>query len=227
MNDISREGTGEPTADEAVAGLGRMLYDLWRFGSNALVGWQATSWGIEVVTVPKVRFFAAQNPPRRAFLGDRRMGTHTFNDVATAFGVQPVGLRLDRPVGDEDNAIPYSAVERVFSRYAITKTDQRAVFLIDVVGFSKLTPEQQGSQLATIEFALNLAAETAIDHGMAVDMARSTTGDGFYVWNREKGFRADLATGVVMALFLTYLGALKRQIVIPLAVPSIRAAYSI
>ena len=46
--------------DEAVLQqrLHAIFFDLWRFGSNALVGWRPSSRGIEVITLPKVRLFA-------------------------------------------------------------------------------------------------------------------------------------------------------------------------
>ena len=50
-------------------------------------------------------------------------------------------------------------VEEIFRNYATFKTDYRAVLLLDIVGFSKHTPEAQASQLSTLEFALNIAEE--------------------------------------------------------------------
>jgi len=207
---------------EAAAGLYNIFHNVWRFGSNALVGWLASPGGIEIIAVPKIRLFGTSHPPRRVFSGERRMGRATFAEVANAFDVQPIEIRLDWTIGDGPDEISPLRVEQIFSNFAVIKTDQRAVFLLDIVGFSKLTPELQASQLSTLEFALNIAAEAARERGFPVDPMRSTTGDGFYVWNRLKGIDADIGLFVVLALFVTYFGALKRQIVMPEAVPEIR-----
>lgn len=212
---------------EAAAALHNIFHNIWRFGSNALVGWMATPGGIEILAVPKIRLFGTANPPRRVFAGERRMGRATFLEVTAAFEVQPIEIRLDWAIGTEPGEISPERVANIFSTFAVIKTEQRAVFLLDIVGFSKLTPELQASQLSTLEFALNIAAEAARERGHAVDLMRSTTGDGFYVWNRNKGIDADIGLFVVLALFVIYFGSLKRQIVMPDAVPEIRTCIGI
>lgn len=238
MSDVDDQSSADELGDvldsgalsvdaEASAGLHGIFHNIWRFGSNALVGWTAIPGGIEIVAVPKIRLFGTSSPPRRVFSGERRMGRATFAEVAAAFEVQPIEIRLDWSIGDRPGEISPQRVEEIFSAFAVIKTEQRAVFLIDIVGFSKLTPELQASQLSTLEFALNIAAEAARERGLPVELMRSTTGDGFYVWNRIKGLDADIGLFVVLALFVTYFGALKRQIVVPDAVPEIRTCVGI
>jgi len=221
-----RSDGADPNA-EAVRALHNIFFSLWRFGSSALVGWIANAGGIEIIAVPKIRLFANAQPPRRVFAGDRRMGRATFAEVAAAYEVQPIEIRLDTPIGEHEGELSPEIVERLFTSFAVNKTEQRAVFLLDIVGFSKLTPELQASQLSTLEFALNIAGEAAKERGFPVELGRSTTGDGFYVWNRRKGIDADIGLFVVLALFVTYFGSLKRQIVMPEAVPEIRTCISI
>ncbi len=211
----------------ALQAVHRALYDLWQFGGNALVGWMPSRDGIEVLTVPKIRLFNTKSPPRRIFAGDRLMGRQTFQEVTDALGVQPVALRLPLPVGPGADALPVEAIEPIFARFAVTKTDHHAVILLDIVGFSRFTPEEQACQLATLEFALNIAAESMREQGMTIDMARSTTGDGFYVWNRNKGLAADVSLFVLLVFFLTYHSLLRRRVKFAAAVPTLRAAISI
>jgi hypothetical protein len=224
MSDIGAAPAGHAAALQA---LYRALYDLWQFGGNALVGWMPSRSGVELLTVPKIRLFNAKDVPRRVFTGDRMMGQQTFNEVARAFGVQSLELRLDQTIGDGADALPVAAIEGVFSRFAVTKSDHHAVVLLDIVGFSRFTPEEQACQLATLEFALNIAFEAAREHGITVDAARSTTGDGFYVWNRDKGLAADVNMFAALVMFLTYHALLRRRVKFANAVPTIRAAVSI
>lgn len=203
------------------------LFDLWQFGGNAVVGWMPTRDGIEVLTVPKIRLFHAKDLPRRVFSGDRLMGQQTFAEVSTALGVQPVELRLPQPVGEGADALPIAAIEPVFERFAVTKADHHAVILLDIVGFSRFSPEEQACQLATLEFALNISTEAAREKGIELDIGRSTTGDGFYVWNRNKGFAADVSLFAALVLFQTYHSLLRRRVRIASAVPTIRTAISV
>ncbi|MBI1775102.1 MAG: hypothetical protein HYR63_07135 [Proteobacteria bacterium] len=208
--------------ERAADGLRQALYALWRFGSNALVGWTESGQGIEVLTVPKIRLFAGKSAPRRVFSGERRMGRSTFAAVGRFLEAQPIELRLALPVGGGPDELSAETVERIFIAFAVTKTEQRAVFLIDIVGFSKILPEQQASQLSTLEFALNITGETARTHGVHLTMRRSTTGDGFYVWNANKGTVGDEDLFIGLILFLVFHSTLRRSVTLPEAVPVIR-----
>ena len=136
-------------------------------------------------------------------------------------------IRLDFAIGDEKIGLGPDDVEEIFQNYATLKTDHRAVVLLDIVGFSKHTPEAQASQLSTLEFALNIAEESCRQKRLPIEMRRSTTGDGFYIWNRKTGPDADVALFVLMSLFLTYYSALKRGITEKDATPDIRTAASV
>lgn len=213
------EDLGHPERYRQINGV---FYDLWRFGSNALVGWRPTRMGIEVVTVPKVRLFSAEKLHPRVFGGPRRMGDNTFNEVADSFDAQPIEVRLDVPIGEGPGDADPKVVDSLFEPYAVTKTAFRAVLLIDIVGFSKASPEQQAAQLSTLEFALNLAGETARQRGLKVDLARTTTGDGFYVWNDQKGFLEDVDFFCAVVFFLLFFSAIGRVTRTPGAVPQLR-----
>lgn len=74
--------------------------------------------------------------------------------------------------------------------------------LFDIVGFSKATPIQQIGRLNALEYAINAAQRQMTVWGVPIEIARSTTGDGFYVWNRNLGLGADLALLVLLILVL-------------------------
>ncbi len=207
--------------------LSNALFGLWSFGSNALVGWTPSRRGMEIISIPMVRLYREGNVHRRVFSGDRVMGQTTFRAVAQALEVQPMELYLEQPIADGPDAASVEEVDSIFSQFAVTKTGQRGVFLIDVVGFSLFTPEEQASQLAALEFALNIADETARRQNIPLALARSTTGDGFYVWNEDKGPEADLRLFCVFALTLTYLSALRHTMGDVSYVPKIRSCFGV
>jgi hypothetical protein len=228
MQEIASAATFDSAKHGAsLRALHQTLYSLWQFGGNALVAWVPTRFGIEVLAVPKIRLFNTPNLPRRVFLGERQMGRQTFAEVADAFGLQPIELRLDQTVGDDPDALPPALVEQVFNDFAVSKTEHRAVVLLDIVGFTRFSPEEQASQLATLEFALNIAVEAGREQGLSLDIARSTTGDGFYMWNREKGVAADVNLFATLVMFMTYHSLLRRRVKAAAAVPTLRTAISI
>jgi hypothetical protein len=101
------------------------------------------------------------------------------------------------------------------------------VILFDIVGFSRFSPEEQACQLATLEFAINIAVEATREQGIALDCDRSTTGDGFYVWNRNEGLDADVNLCSALVMFLTYHSLLRRRVKLASAVPTTRTAISV
>lgn len=204
-----------------------IFFDLWRFGSNALVGWRPSLRGIEVITLPKVRLFSDHGRHLPVFSEGSLMEGAALDDAARLLDVQPVELRLDQRIGSGPGDIPPALVERVFRLFTVRKVLHRAVLLIDIVGFSKAEPEVQAAQLTTLEFSLNLAEEMARAQGMHVAFARTTTGDGFYVWNERTGLRADIDFFCAVAIFQILFSALKRTSTHAEAVPVLRLVLSI
>ena len=151
------------------------------------------------------------------------MGPATFEEVARSLGAQPLEIRLPQTIEEAD----FDAVNRLVSRYSIPRTKRRAVWLIDIVGFSKSSSRQQASQLASLEFCFNVAGEICRQRGLEIDAARSTTGDGFYLWNRNKAKNAGAYTFSLGALALVYLSALRQGTDAPAYVPQIRASFDI
>ncbi|MBM3535289.1 MAG: hypothetical protein FJX60_19900 [Alphaproteobacteria bacterium] len=216
----------DDSAADALAALRATMRAVWRLGSVVLVGWTSTGNGIEVLAVPVTRFFEQLHRHRRLMIGDRRMGRRTFDDVARKLDMEPVEIRTSVPVGDQPGEIPLKDVEAAVTQFSMQHTDQRAVFLVDIVGFSLLAPEQQALQLTTLEFAFNLAVATAREQMRAPQLLRSTTGDGFYAWSSEKGPEADLSVLAIVVMTLTYLGCLRR---LPesVGVPTVRCCFGI
>ena len=201
-----------------------LFFNLWAFGSNSLVAWMPTRLGIDILSVPKVRLFNIENPESRVFHGQRQMEIDEFRQTSKLVDSEPMEIRLEFTIGDDESGLTEAEVEEIFRNYATFKTDYRAVLLLDIVGFSKHTPEAQASQLSTLEFALNIAEESCKQKNLPIEMRRSTTGDGFYIWNRLTGPEADIALFVLMQLFLTYYSGLKRAITEKNAAPDIRTA---
>src|SRR5690606_3825704 len=115
-------------------------------------------------------------------------------------------------------------VETMVKRYSITFVPSRAVALFDIVGFGLLHPFEQLTQLNSLSYSLNSAQSKLLDRKIGVDFARTTTGDGFYVWNRDLDLDANINLYHLMYLVLAD-NAIARQKATGNTVPKLRACF--
>ena len=71
-------------------------------------------------------------------------------------------------------------------------SQNRAVVLFDIDGFTRFGGLTQVTQLNSLNHSLYKAHQKLATRSMSVDFQRSTTGDGFYVWNREDSLEANV-----------------------------------
>jgi EAL domain-containing protein (putative c-di-GMP-specific phosphodiesterase class I) len=181
--------------------LAERINPLWALGRNSLIGWRPSDTGIDVLMVPYQKIVDRFTESQRLLHGRRLMGSATFRHAVELSGARPVPIPLPFRIADGDaDAVPTEVVEQVLRRYGITQTNHRAVALFDIVGFSRVEPSQQIAQLNSLECSINTAQEVIHALGKHVDLARTTTGDGFYIWNRQKGPLADLDTYLLTLL---------------------------
>jgi hypothetical protein len=154
------------------------------------------------------------------------MGARTFADTCKALRARPVQMDLPFSVGGAKGEVNPLLIENLVKRYAVMETASRAVILFDIVGFSKHTPLEQVAQLSSLEYSINSAVKRMNTAGLRTELARSTVGDGFYVWNRAKGAEADLRCWLALLLILAD-NTLARQKGDARLVPTLRAAFSV
>lgn len=197
---------------------------LWDLGAKSLLGWRPCDGGIEVLMLPYDVIVGRAAEFSRLLRGPRLMGARTFETARSLTDAEPVCLPTPIPI--EETGELARRVERVLRRYSVTETRHRAVGLLDIVGFSKLEPMHQVAQLNSLQQSISSAHRALQNVGIGIDLARSTTGDGYYVWNREKGLRADLGAYLVMLLAITD-NMLARRARGRELVPTIRSCFSI
>jgi hypothetical protein len=180
------------------------LNPVWQLGRNAILAWTSYAKGIKalVLPVPGLLYHLSNRPG--LLHGDRYAEEPKFAALCADLGVEPIEIITSLRIGHQDSAVPWQNVERVIRRYSISETPYRGVLLFDIVGFSKLSSIQQIGQLNSLEYCINAAHQRMRDWGMPVELARSTTGDGFYVWNRSVGVVAEVSVLVLLLLVLTH-----------------------
>jgi len=125
-----------------------------------------------------------------------------------------------------DEPAVVSAVEQLIKRYGLSYVSDRAVLLFDIAEFSLFTPFEQASQLNSLSYSLNSAYNKLLAQGIEVHFSRTTTGDGYYVWNRALGAQANRDLFYFLLLVIAD-NAVARRASHGNTVPVIRTAYHV
>lgn len=205
----------------------------WRLGQNMVLCWAPDPRGLLTLTVPHYFLgnFTAQGAANenevfiREVIGGARLKSHEeIFAIAKRLGVSTAFIKLDHPLGNDAPLL--QAADAIVARYGIGYVASRAVLLFDIAEFSLYTPFEQASQLNSLSYSMNSAYNKLQREGVDVNFARTTTGDGYYVWNRDVGPYPDL--DLLTFLFLVLVdNAAARQEASGHTVPVIRAAFHI
>ncbi|HEY3697810.1 MAG TPA: hypothetical protein VGK97_00660 [Spongiibacteraceae bacterium] len=183
------------------------LREQWRLGQNIMLCWCAQDEGIYLMVVPHYylgQFSASlsDNAPtdrlellngrfiRQLVARRRLMSTEDFFSTAHRLEIEP--MLILSPINASSDEQTLAAAEELIKRYSISYVDNRAVLLFDIVDFSLYAPFEQTSQLNSLSYSMNSAHNKLLKKNIKIDFARTTTGDGFYVWNRNLETRAGL-----------------------------------
>ncbi len=191
-----------PAAADMLRQLDIHLNPVWQLGRNAILAWTPVKNGLKALVTPvRELLYHLSNRPDLLH-GFRYKEEAKFDELCVTLGMVPIEITFSLRIGPQDTAVPWQTVEGIIRRYSISETPYRGVLLFDIVGFSKLNSIQQIGQLNSLEYCINLAHRRMQDWGMPVELARSTTGDGFYVWNRVSGAVAEVWLLILMLMVL-------------------------
>ena len=217
--------------------LERCLHQHWSLGENNILSWASLDEGILILVVPHYAIAEYTSPrhgagtPRvsPAFItelisGDRQLNFQQMQKVARLLDVKPVYLPLRQPLSG--HPVETQIIEKMIRRYGINYVASRAVTLFDIVGFSLLTPFEQMTQLNSLSYSLNSAHAKMLDQDVGINFARSSSGDGFYVWNRDDGLEANVNLYHFMHIVLAD-NAIARSKAASRAVPRLRACFHV
>lgn len=189
--------------------LDREFHKLWRLGRNLILVWSPLKKGMQVLVIPHYTISehaqrakeeietyggGALGLPRTSFIEDvianpKHVTTEGLKHLAELMGHEPVKIELPFDPGWE---LDSEVIEAIIKRYSISYIEDRAVALFDIVGFSLLTPLEQVTQLNSLAFSVNSAYSKMLEKNIDISFTRSTTGDGFYIWNRDRSIQANV-----------------------------------
>ena len=180
--------------------LDRCLHEQWGLGENVILNWCPDGDGIALLIVPHYAiagYTSSQadssargtlSRPKQEFFqvllsGRRCLTPPQLGKVGRLLGIESMHLSLREPL--KNTAAQNEIIEKMVKRYSITYVPNRGVCLFDIVGFSLLPPFEQMMQLNSLSYSLNSAQSKLLTKRIGVDFSRTTTGDGFYIWNRD------------------------------------------
>lgn len=185
-------GISRSRARENALIIDNALHELWELGRNLIQLWAPDHHGMLLLVIPHYRLeeFAAQEHLVEAVLTMPKQATlEQLHDAARVFGTEVKRVTLPfTPGAGLDNDL----ISELLHRYSISLVKDRAVALFDIVGFSLLSPLEQVTQLNSLSYSINAAQHKLMERSINIHFARSSTGDGFYVWNRARGGGANI-----------------------------------
>ncbi len=110
--------------------------------------------------------------------------------------------------------------------YGVSLVRDRAVVLLDAVGFSLQSPLDQMAMLNSLSYSVNSAYGQLLSKDIKIDFARTTTGDGFYIWNRATTAEANTELYKLMMMILADNAVAQRK-ARSAWVPKLRAAFHV
>ena len=238
----TRAAGAEASGSEAISlvqrgnlkALEKTLRKQWRLGQNIVLCWSADERGLLVIFVP--HYFLgnycaddAQHKGNEGYIrelisGARRKTREEMFAVSKRLEVAPTFIKLSTALSEESRVL--DEVEQLIRRYGLSYVESRAVLLFDIVEFSLYTPFEQASQLNSLSYSLNSAYNKLLARGIEINFARTTTGDGYYIWNRTLGPQANVDLAYFMMLVVAD-NAVARAASRGNTVPVIRTAYHI
>jgi len=213
------------------------LHQQWSLGQNNILSWAPLDDGLLVLVVPHYAIAeytstsADRGTPKvsarfitELISGERQLTLTQMQKVARLLDVEPVSLPLRQPL--TGHPVETQIIEKMIRRYGINYVASRAVTLFDIVGFGLLTPFEQMTQLNSLAYSLNSAHAKMLEQDVGINFARSSSGDGFYVWNRDNGLEANVNLYHFMHIVLAD-NAIARSKSSSKAVPRLRACFHV
>jgi class 3 adenylate cyclase len=176
------------------------LRKLWNLGANLIVGWRTLPQGIEVLYIPSYNLPLIAKSRPDILRSDRHITDQSEYDALIELGCRKEVLGMMFVIREKGAEI--DEVNEIIRNFTVTHFESRAVALFDIVSFSVYSPYEQITQLSILSYNIKLVAQRCRSLNMPISICMTTTGDGFYVWNRHEGLSADIALFCVVVLTL-------------------------
>ena len=225
-----------PRVREELGKLDEKLSAIWDLGDNLVLAWTRRGPDLRFLAVRHYAIFeafgadATGSDPVGAnefvnelLAGPKCLAPAEFERICAMLGTS--ALVVDAGI-EPDVELEAALVDSIVTRYGVSLVRERAVVLLDAVGFSLRAPLDQLAMLNSLNYSVNSACRQLQSRDIRIDFARTTTGDGFYIWNRAHGTDATIALYELMMLILADNAVAQRKAK-RFPVPRLRAAFHV
>jgi len=191
----------------------KALHRMWALGRNLVLVWSPRAGGMDVLVVqhyvlsevaaaevagqdvvpglddPDDRSRRSKSMIEGVIARPKIVSRDEMDRLAKLLKTEVQTIELPFTPGED---VSIDVMETVVKRYGISYVEDRAVALFDIVGFSLLSPLEQVTQLNSLSYSVNAAYSKMLNNNIDISFARSTTGDGFYIWNRDRSIQANV-----------------------------------
>jgi hypothetical protein len=208
---------------QALTRLDDRLFEAWNLGDNIILAWTREAAELRFVVVRHYAIIEAGHGAlmNSVLAGPKQVPAGQFTLLCDSLG--KAAQVVHASVGE---AVDPRLIDSMVTRYSVSLVRSRAVLLLDAVGFSLRSPLEQVAMLNSLSYSVNAAYSQLLAEDVRVNFARTTTGDGFYIWNRATTPEASVALYELMMLVLAD-NAIAASKATRFPVPQLRAAFHV
>ena len=222
-----------PPVRQALLKLDDELFDVWNLGDNIVLVWTRDDLEARFLAVRHYSIIEAFDATPAgpdtsgAFIngilaGSKFVSPADFDRISGVLGAVSRVFRTSFAASRPSDAL----VTLLVTRYGVSLVRERAVVLLDAVGFSLRSPLEQVAMLNSLSYSVNSAYRQLMSKDVEINFARTSTGDGFYIWNRARTLDANIALYKLMMLILTDNAVAQRKAK-RFPVPRLRTAFHV
>jgi hypothetical protein len=235
-NENSAQGLG-PHSREEISKLDDALYTLWNLGDNVIIVWTFMGQELRFLSVRHYAIAEAihASPPHQEGMtdtvtfingvlsGPKFLVPEMFDRVCCRFDAKPEIINVNFRI---EYDLDIELINSLVRRYSVSLVRGRAVVLLDAVEFTLRSPLDQMAMLNSLAYSVNSAYGQLLQKDIKINFARTTTGDGFYIWNRATTPEANFELYKLMMMVLADNAVAQRK-ARSSWVPKLRAAFHI
>lgn len=234
-------GTGSTRAltlgmRQVLSALDDVLFNVWNLGDNIILVWARQDFQYRFLAVRHYMILepfgeetgargddSAGDYMNSILAGPKQVSPEEFDHMHEVLGKASQVFREKLP---PDQLPDDEMVTRLVARYSVSLVPERAVVLIDAVNFSLGSPLEQVAMVNSMNHSMNSACRQLLSKNVEINFARTTTGDGFYIWNRARTLDADIELYQLAMLILAD-NAVARSKAKRFPVPMLRSAFHV
>ena len=235
-NETSAQGLAPQTREE-ISKLDDALYTLWNLGDNVILAWTFKAQEVRFLSVRHYaipEYIYAETPQRGGMTdtvrfitgilsGPKFLVPEMFDRVCSVFDAAAEVVNVNFRI---EYDLDIDLISSLVRRYSVSLVRGRAVVLLDAVEFSLRSPLDQMAMLNSLAYSVNSAYGQLTQKDIKINFARTTTGDGFYIWNRATTPEANIELYKLMMMVLADNAVAQRK-ARSSWVPKLRAAFHI